>query len=478
MLCVLPVHEGDVFLLLNLLRWIKELGGCPCHAALIVADAALPWNHAQTAITLASDSFDSVQFITNGEPVDGWIPGSNSLWTSAAAYCSKQEIDGWLWLEPDAVPLRAGWLNALEKAWEGTVSDFLACRYSCDQSQTGVPREMMTGVAIYPSNALAFFRPVAEAFDVQLSRNALGYVEHTRLIQQVWGELGLAPTFRESAASAPRHGYTLDKLDPQAVLFHRNKDGSLIELLRARAKLPAPPALLVVLPVCNKDAALMVKCLEWCIDLDGRNPFDCVLSYDPTLAPHLLNQLKDVAGRAFRSVTEFIYPRPPREVAPDACNVTFQSTAHYIQAHLHRSWLWFEADCVPIKPNWLPTLWLEYRNCGFPVMGPVIPGMGHMNGTGIYPANFANLSPRAMCACNGQSWDTEMTPDLVGRTHDCMRTFCHRWGMVDGNLHPSAGVAPHFASALAVQQWVPPDAVLFHRCKDGSLITQLRAMKK
>lgn len=41
MLCVLPVCRADVFLLFNLLKWIKQLGGCAGQRALIVADAGL-----------------------------------------------------------------------------------------------------------------------------------------------------------------------------------------------------------------------------------------------------------------------------------------------------------------------------------------------------------------------------------------------------------------------------------------------------
>jgi len=474
MLCVLPVHAGDTFLLFNLLRWIKQLGPCSGHAALIVADAGLPWHHAQTAVALAAESFDSVEFITNGQSVAGWIAGSNSLWRTAAVHCSAHNISGWLWLEPDAVPLRAGWLDMLEKAFKSTVSDFLACRYSVSQNQTAVPSVMMTGVAVYPENAIAFFRDVAEAFDVQLSRRAIDYVEHTSLIQQVWGRLEQAPTFRLTKTGAPPHTLTLDQLDPHAVIFHRNKDGTLIELLRARTGVSVAPSLVVVLPVCPKDAALLLKCLEWMVQLDGQNQFDCLLSYDPSLGDAWLDRLRTAARRAFRNVLEFTYPRPVRETWPDACNVAFRASAQHVQAALHRPWLWFEADCVPLKPSWLSTLALEYANCGQPVMGPVIPERGHMNGTAIYPADFANLSPRAMSAVE-VAWDTSMTADLVGKVHDCSRSFCHRWGIFNGALHPWEGPAPHFASLLAVDQWIPHDAVLFHRCKDGSLIDQLRA---
>jgi hypothetical protein len=223
----------------------------------------------------------------------------------------------------------------------------------------------------------------------------------------------------------------------------------------------------------------MIKCLDWMVELDSQNQFDCLIAHDPTLGPAWLSRLRPAAQRAFRQVNEFVYPRPVRENWPDAADTAFQATAQHIQAVHHRPWFWFEADCVPLKPGWLPSLWLEYQNCGQPIMGSVVPGMGHINGTAIYPPNFANLSPRAMAAGGGTAWDTDMTPDLVGRTHDCSRSFFHAWGQAaDGSLHPCSGPPPHFGSTLAVDKWIPRDAVLFHRCKDGSLIDQLRAKKR
>ena len=476
MTCVLPVFAGDVFLLFNLLTWIKQLGGCRGHDALIVADAATPFNHCLTAAKLAADSFDSVQIITNGTSVPGWVPGSNSLFFAACEYCRNNPAPHWLWLEPDCVPLKPGWLDALNQAYLDSRKPFMAAHYPC--SQAGLPSTMITGIGVYPGSTAAFYAIGPQAFDIQLSRTLrLADVEDTKLIQHFWGLPGLPPTFRADPAYAPLHAFTLDKLDPRAVLFHRQKDGTLLDLLRRRAGIVPPPPLVVVLPVCPKDVDLMIKCLEWAIVLDGRNQFDCLIAHDPSLNGTALDRIRSVAARAFKQVLEFSYPRPPRETWPDACNIAFQSTAQHMQAVHHRPWLWFEADCVPLKPDWLPMLWQEYQFAGQPIMGPVIEGCGHMNGTGIYPANFATLSPRAMSA-GELAWDTSMTPDLVGKTHDCSRLWCHRWGNVNGQLHQSQGPPPHFPNVESVRLWIPPEAVLFHRCKDGSLIDQLRAKKR
>lgn len=475
MTTILPVFAGDVYLLLNQLRWIKQLGGAHGHHAIICADAGLEWSLCNQAVTLAQESFDSVSVIINEQTVPGWIAGSNSLWVTAAKFCQAQKIDGWLWLEPDAVPIKKGWLDQLEKAWSNANCKILGALYACNQP--GLPPTMVSGVSIYSADAISLYPGGKEAFDVQLSRGAADQCDNTELFQHFWGMPGLPPTFRHVKTLAPRHAFTLEKLKPEAVVFHRQKDGTLIELLRKENGIAIDKEFLVALPVCVKDADLLLKALAWMTELDGQNQFDCLIAYDTTLGPAWMSRLRAAAQRAFRTVFEFQYNRPIRENWPDACNVAFQATANHINTVHKRSWLWFEADCVPLKPDWLPALWQEYQNCGYPIAGPVIDGVGHMNGTAIYPANFANLSPRAMSATS-EAWDTAMTSDIVGKVHDLSRLFCHRWGIVNGMLHQSQGTPPHFSSPLSVDQWIPKDAVIFHRCKDGSLIDQLRARKK
>ena len=478
MLCVLPVYAGDLFLLLNLLRWIKELGGCAGHSALIVADAGLPWDRCQTAARLAEASFDSVQVITNGQTVPGWVAGSNSLWLTAARHAEACNVNGWLWLEPDAVPLRKDWLDELEAAWKNVRGKFMGALYQC--SQASLPHSMMSGVAIYPHDAANFYPAGTEAFDVQLSRAVPEQIDATELIQHFWGLPGVPPTFRITKKNAPLHAFTLEKLDPAAVVFHRQKDGTLIDMLRSRAGFSEPMQPLVVLPVCSKDAALMLKLLAWIAELDGQNPFDCLLSYDSTVEGIALVQLRQAAGRAFRSVLEFSYNRPAREAPPDGPAHAFAATAQYIHSHLHRPWLWLEADCVPLKADWLPTLWLEYQNCGCPVMGPVIKAMGHVNGSPtFYPGNLPELSPRSVNVPHGQAWDTHMTGDLIGKVHDSARLCQHAWGLgADGMPSEHTGSPLQFSSPLAVKQWIRPEAVIFHRDKNFGLVDQLRKMRK
>jgi hypothetical protein len=411
--------------------------------------------------------------------VPGWVPGSNSLWLTAAHHAQASNVNGWLWLEPDAVPLRKGWLDELERAYTNSGKEFVGCIYPC--KQPGFPATMISGIGLYPEDAAIWYPNTSEAFDVQFSRILNAHSGHTDLIQHFWGpRRDLPPTFRITKKNAPIHAFTLEKLDPDAVIFHRQKSGTLIDLLRARAGMVAPVPLLVVLPACSKDAALMLKLLAWISELDGQNPFDCLLSYDSTVEGIALVQLRQAAGNAFRSVLEFSYNRPAREAPPDGPAHAFAATAQYIHSHLHRPWVWLEADCVPLKADWLPTLWLEYQNCGCPVMGPVIKAMGHVNGSPtFYPGNLPELSPRSVNVPHGQAWDTHMTGDLIGKVHDSARLCQHAWGIgADGMPSEHTGSPLQFSSPLAVKQWIRPEAVIFHRDKNFGLVDQLRKMRK
>lgn len=61
------------------------------------------------------------------------------------------------------------------------------------------------------------------------------HTHHAKCYQYFWGEPGLAPTFRDRHEKGePKNVFTLEQLRHDAVVFHRNKDNTLIPLLRAR----------------------------------------------------------------------------------------------------------------------------------------------------------------------------------------------------------------------------------------------------
>lgn len=479
MLCVFPTYKGDIDLLVSLLLWTKEIGGCKNHSALIVADAGISWDDCQNLVSIAGQSFSEVKLTVNESSVSGWINGSNSLWKTTAIYCKEKKIDGWLWMETDCVPLKSGWLDLIDVEYKEKKIPFLGCVYSC--SQEGLPKELISGIAVYPMDAIDYFKDESNvAFDVQLSRHEhfKTLMGHTNLIQHFWGEMDLPPTFQiQKVSGSPKNVFTMQNLKPEAVIFHRVKDGSLIRILRQRTSVEPENPLLIVLPVCNKDAHMMLKSIEWMLELHGKTKFDCLISYDTSIGKFWKDRVISVAGMVFKTVYEMSYPRPMKEVWPDACNIAFQSAARHIQIFHKRPWLWFEADCVALKSNWMDIFQSRYLSCGKPVMGAVVKGMWHLNGTAVYPKNFWSLSPSAMNTVD-TAWDTVMMNDLHDKYTDASDILCHRWGMVNGELSHTEGDAPHFAHASLVESLIPKTAAMFHRCKDGSLVDRLREMKR
>lgn len=234
---------------------------------------------------------------------------------------------------------------------------------------------------------------------------------------------------------------------------------------------PQNSGLIVILPVCDKDARIMLKNLEWISRLGCSKGFDSVLFQDEAMNPISKRQTFDLAAACFGSVELVEYTTPPITHWPCGANWAFQTAALMAIKNLNRAFFWMEADCIPLKRDWLSRWTDEYLNCGRPIMGSIVPIMGHCNGTAVYPHNFAGLSRRAMAARYG-AWDTEMMRETISLTHHTP-LMCHVWGVENGRAVPFNGEPASFKTQEQVKQWVCPEAVLFHRSKDGTLIDRL-----
>lgn len=237
MILAIGFHSGDVLATQRLLRWIADLGGCFGHECILIADAATPWPDALLCQQLAAPSFQTVSLFTNPEPVQGWIPGSNSLFSTAAHYCQGRH---WLWLEPDAVPLRFGWMDQLEKEYRECGKLFMGAFVY--HSLPGWPNPYMEGVAVYPPNALQVMADFLR-HDVSWTQSCapvtVPHGVNTALIQHIWGEAGNPPVFAEIGVPGTAT-FGLGSLRKEAVIFHRTKGDSLIDLLRAKRGMAIP----------------------------------------------------------------------------------------------------------------------------------------------------------------------------------------------------------------------------------------------
>lgn len=485
MTVVFPFYQGDARDLIRLLKWIEVLGGTKSHDAILCADAATPFAMVWQIRDLAVRLFKTVRVINTPGTVSGWPQGANALFRCAAEYIQTNQLGPWLWCETDCIPLKKDWLTQLEEEYYGEGKQILGTIVPCDKP--GLPAQHVSGCAIYPENLYSLTKSILEqtpnvAFDLAIASVAVPLAENDHLFQCFWGEQDLPPTFI-AAAHLKKHPneFTLDQIKPDSVLFHRNKDGTLIALLKNKL-MPGSTAIvqpqgqfIVVLPFNNKDAPLQIECLKWMDEMGQVRQYDCLLSYDhATIAP-FVEQANKQARLVFRNVWALCYPNPPRPTWPQAPNWAFQQAGRHIYLKIHRPWLWKEADMIPLKPDWIEQLQQEYQQCGKPFMGSVVPGMGHANGTSVFPADMPARCPSAM-KCADAAFDTAMMKDMIPHCHDSIRLMQHIWGVANGKPHVQIGEPIHFSTPEQVQAWVEPQAVTFHRCKDTSLIDQLRKL--
>lgn len=237
MICVIPFCSKDAALAHDLLLWCVQLGGTKSHPCLLVCDAATSWNDAWKAVDLAEKAFASVKVITNGTPVEGWIPGSNSLFKAAAEWCSGQPF---IWLEPDACPLRPTWLDEIESAYAKCGKPFMGT--IVNHLNANFPNPYLEGNGIYPPDCWERFKDIwqpEKSWTYAMVSVTIPNAIHTDLIEHVWGQNGNPPTFSDMNIPGTSV-FSLAKIKPKSAVWHRNKDGSLIRLLRKRMGIHVP----------------------------------------------------------------------------------------------------------------------------------------------------------------------------------------------------------------------------------------------
>lgn len=229
----------------------------------------------------------------------------------------------------------------------------------------------------------------------------------------------------------------------------------------------------VVFPFCAKDSLIAAQNMEWQAELGGMMP-EVVLAYDHTASADWVARITMSAVKCYEKVSAFKYPNPPAGHWPP--NWAFQESARHM-AKQKNPWLWMEVDMIPLCKGWLARLQEAYDACGKPFFNPIIPDLGHANGTGVYPANTPDIIKSAMNEPH-TAWDVNMKSEMLEHCADSMHVLFHAWTLFEGRLHPyNGGQEPTFQDAASLRL-IPPTAVLMHRNKDGTLVKRLREQLK
>lgn len=373
-------------------------------------------------------------------------------------------------IEPDAIPLKAGWLDQIEKFYARLQPGaFLGHIYDC--TQPFMPERLMSGIAVYPANTKDLFPPMPEPqhWDVFGAAIMVKLGIDTPLIRHFFGQRELPPFFvSKRSESSPINAMTLDAIPTECVLWHRDKTHSLIRILRG----VTPAKIAVCFNVHAGDIGLAVTHSVWLRKMGRQHEHKAIICHDPSCPVTSLNALEINLRAAFSEVETCVYSRPPIPSYPAAANWAFQSVALHM-ANQKSPWIWFESDAVALKPDWLEQLQSEYESCGASWMGPVVQHMNHLQGTAIYPADAAQRMPHAMRAGERTAFDMEGDQDTRHDRHDASRLMFHCWTVLNGGFCPVGGGDVPANISIELARTIPRTAVFAHRFKDESLLRLL-----
>lgn len=242
LLVTIPFCVKDADLTLKLLRHIQWLigktGNRKLPALLLAADANVDKDKVRLMADVGRECFQFVSSMLVRVPVtnQGWPMGANYMFMEVSKQVSECYKWPWLWLEPDAVPLKESWYNQLEHGYFESPRPFMG--HVLPSSTPNTPKHTMSGVAVYPQDAYQRLKPFlagSMAFDMQMADYVTRRCLNTPLIHHHFGTLESPPVFRDKHLPADLpYIVTPAFINKEAVIFHRSKDGALIDILEGK----------------------------------------------------------------------------------------------------------------------------------------------------------------------------------------------------------------------------------------------------
>src|SRR5262245_18893230 len=178
--CCFP---GDQELALRNAVWMNELGGCKGHEILFGYDTRCYSGTVDAIGIELSKAFDKVYPLPIEGGIDGWPEGANSFFRLIACRLeTKPNTPYWMWMEPDAIPLRENWLTVLEHHYLENKKPFMG-----DRVEVGDIPLHMSGVGFYPlplhQYAGEAYRAAEVAWDMAGKDQIVPRAHFTRLIE-------------------------------------------------------------------------------------------------------------------------------------------------------------------------------------------------------------------------------------------------------------------------------------------------------
>ena len=182
---------------------------------------------------------------------------------------------------------------------------------------------------------------------------------------------------------------------------------------------------------------------------------------------------------------DFVATIPNSVKAVWAPNSMFLSAAKWIYECGKMPWLWLESDAIPIREGWLDAIIEEYDASPMKFLGPIVrqtnqPELpaAHLTGTAVYPQDaYEVYQGIESLVTKVVAWDIETASQVVARTK-AATTIAHFYGEKDLSVTFVDAITPESPRNAKTIDFIPKQAAIFHRVKDGSLISLLRKLKK
>jgi hypothetical protein len=233
MIVVVPFFSGDAWLAEKNIRWAIELDGKVSNECLLAFDTK---TDPKNVVDAAGKYFSRVHTFSYDRPLhNDWPWPQNNAFGNVHRYIPTKFKCPWFWWETDSTPLVPGWIKTLQDEYYRGKRPF--------GGHWNPTAKMFNGLAIYPNNVSAYsmraatcdlveakvtpqnphYQPPWDAYCSEEVHKNLHIMN--RIMQHVWNLDGKDITFPD-AESVERI------VRKDVVLFHRVKDGTLIDRMR------------------------------------------------------------------------------------------------------------------------------------------------------------------------------------------------------------------------------------------------------
>lgn len=227
--------------------------------------------------------------------------------------------------------------------------------------------------------------------------------------------------------------------------------------------------MLIVFSFCHRDADLALKQAQWIRELGGVSHHNVMLACNQEARRREQEKpILDIYQRCFNTV-ELFTPWDEEETpstghlkhARPANHLWVRVVQRILNSRKDVPFLWMETDATPTRSEWADRIDEQFQACKHPFLGDhviVKDTPPHMSGIGVYHETWRHI-PEFACISE-VAWDVALGAKMLALYY---RTFLiqHEW-------KPAS-----FKTAKDLER-IRPEALIYHQCKDGSLIDRLR----